>query len=188
MHNFSIGLENWQAVEVQLVLPCCMPPELGGGVGLEATGMTDLLPAALKRGTFFTREALQKFTRVQGCTPTQGSGKNHAVVKVDLALALVKHLFPDAPDAEATRMVNACMGRRKEISPELLQILANLDPENESDGLYKKMRQEATEQLARSHAAWLNLKCFQFVFFSGGFNLGFTAAHSGPGHCCEVHV
>ena len=138
MHNFSISLESWQAVEVQLVLPCCMPPELGGGVGLEATGMTDLLPAALKRGTFFTREALQKFTRVQGCTPTQGSGKNHGVVKVDLAVALVKHLFPDAPDAEATRMVNACMGRRKEISPELLQILANLDPENESDGLYKK--------------------------------------------------
>ena len=156
MHNWSMTNENWLAVETELLIPSCVPEALQEenlGLTLQVNGLTDLLPAAIKRGTFLTAEAIKALVRVLNAdVPAQGrgSGKNGNVVKLDLAKSLVEHLFPTEPADEKARMVNALMGRQKAVNPEILQIVSGLDAENAEDQIFKKMKKQASEELQRS--------------------------------------
>ena len=140
----------------EVLLPCCVPTELqeqNVGVAMEIKVLEDLLPAAVRKGTFLTVPAIRAILRgVHAEVPKHphGSGKGGNIMKVDLANALVRHLYPMNPESDILRMVNAILGRKRKVSPAVLQIVANLDPENQEDSIFKKMSKEASEQLQKS--------------------------------------
>ena len=104
-----------------------------------ASSFEELVPGALRKGCFLTKAQLTELQKVEGFVVPkkgQGSGKNGAVVKVDLVQACLQHYFPNATDEEMAFMRNALMGgnNRAESCPdELLDAIEALDPISKED-------------------------------------------------------
>lgn len=50
-------------------------------------------------------------------------------------------------------MIAAVMGSKRAIRPDVLQIVAHLDPENEQDQIFQKLRKSACEELQKKFQA-----------------------------------
>ena len=46
-------------------------------------------------------------------------------------------------------MISSLMGRKASVDPRVLHLVAGLDAENADDHIYKKMKQQATEELQK---------------------------------------
>ncbi|OLP82399.1 hypothetical protein AK812_SmicGene36960 [Symbiodinium microadriaticum] len=146
---WMFDLENWVAVEVRAVLPCCTPEYLQGSeMVLEILNAgVDVVYAAIKRGTFLTVECLRALVRQLKVPLGPGSGKNDRVLKKDLAAALVGFLFPGEDMETQQKMISSILGQKASVDLRVLHLVAGLDAENADDRIYKKMKQQATEEL-----------------------------------------
>ena len=118
-----------------------MPAGRRGG-GLEIVGGQDpepLMNAAVRVGCKMTDKQIEQCMSMMGIDPVKpgsGSGKHGFVIKCDKAAALVKSLFPTAPECEIDRMADAMIGRsmpafsKEDCPEELVETVCAMDPDN----------------------------------------------------------
>ena len=135
MFNHCVSRESaWKHVPYKVTPPAMLPRAMQKeGCVLKVLGsFEELVPAALRRGCFLTKDQLTCLAKADGIAlPTKGTGKNNNVVKRDIALVCVKHYFPDASPEDLERMLAGVTGgaNPKECCPEdLLDAIEHLDP------------------------------------------------------------
>jgi hypothetical protein len=153
--NFSVGENSqWRHAEVKPLPPVCVPPSLSsfGTVFALVDGADEyLLQAALRIGIALNIKQLKFIIgTLQVVVPARGTGKTGAVVKPDLAKALVEHFFADADEADKARMIAAILGATRQSKPDaslVLQVVANMDPENAACPGFQHLRKAAVHEL-----------------------------------------
>lgn len=109
-----------------------------------------MLRGALQEGVFLTAQQLKHIcSSLKIVLPgrKQGSGKNGNVIKKDIALCLLRHVFPDKLEDqdEMTRMLKAIMGWNAiPANVDLLSAMSALDLENQD--AFESVRKEALHQ------------------------------------------
>ena len=109
---------------------------------------TDLLSYNVQQGIALTMSQMRSCMSARGIAiPKKGTGKNR-VKHQDLALALVKALFPEAEGPDLQMMVSSLGGRKTVIAPELLlSLVANLETKEAEQ--FSKLKKSAASELER---------------------------------------
>ena len=116
--NDHVGsaLTGWVHIPIQPLHPWLVPELLRKdfAVVFQETGPEEaLLPAAVRNGVFLTvvqLRLLQGILKFKVPEDGKGSGKNGGIIKKDLALGLINHLFPTASKEELDTMFKGMMG------------------------------------------------------------------------------
>lgn len=163
--NFEVAEEkcDYRHIPVKIVRPADLPAELrlqGGGGILRVTDAAgaSLLSAAVSKGTWLSMPSLSNVIAslpdIKKIEPKGGSGAQGKIKKIDLAVLLVQHLFPDASEEETIRMVKAIMyqtavsfGDKEE---DILAYLEALDVENRE--AFDQVKRFAKEEKTTSTA------------------------------------
>lgn len=139
------------AMPVRIKPPGCIPITAGNAcMFFQVVGVPeDLVRFNVKKGIFLYVPQIKNIMNARGIPVPKkpnGSGKDGAIKKQDLALHLVKGLFPDVDDAECQRMVAAIAGKVKVKNPdEILKMVGKL-PEKELSH-FSKLRDDAVKEL-----------------------------------------
>ena len=150
--NYSLDAEEseFEAVDVRLLPPACAPEQVQGGICFEILGTKGLAPAAIWRGSFIKLDILKLMARLYKVPlPRVGSGSRGALVKIDYVTTLVEYFFANASEKEKEEMIKGIMGSTKTIDPDILHILSHLDPENQEDQAFIKLKKYAKEELEK---------------------------------------
>ena len=154
----SIGADSgFEAIPVRVTPPACIPPATVLGMSSMFFKVVDepqeLVQYNVHRGIFLSVTQLSDILGARGIPKPRkphGSGKNGAVRKDDLALCLIKSLFPHALEEDVTRMLAAIMGKKKVKNPEtLLQLVSKLDSSETQH--FDKMKKDAVQELEILH-------------------------------------
>ena len=149
---FSTSItEHWNCVPTEVLHPWQVPLKLKHyGVLLRQCGPEqNLLPAALKRCIFLTRDQLEYMQQTIGFpmkAKGQGSGVKGGIVKRDYAQALIQHFYNDENSTEAERlqMLKGLLGqgwrqvaKKPKVAEHMSDILAaafkSLNPEDQRE-------------------------------------------------------
>eukprot|EP00434_Breviolum_minutum_P001847 symbB.v1.2.001636.t1/scaffold90.1/size339071/5 len=154
----SIGADSgFEAIPVRITPPACVSATTVLGMSSMFFKVVDepqeLVRYNVQRGIFLTIAQLSDILGARGIPKPRkphGSGKGGAVRKDDLALCLIRSLFPDALEEDVTRMLAAIMGKKKLKNPEtLLQLVSKLDSSETQH--FDKMKKDAVQELEVLH-------------------------------------
>ena len=115
LNHTLTGVGKWHMLPTKLLLPCQVPVGLARfGSVWEVTGAPEgLLSSAVREGVWLSAKILEFLQKELGFPlpdKRMGSGKGGSLVKADYAAGLVKHLWPEASEAEHVRMVDSLVG------------------------------------------------------------------------------
>ena len=147
----------WQMLPVKLQLPSQLPQALRsyGSAWLVTGEKQSLVKSAVFAGVFLTvktLEYIQSLLQYKLPEKGEGSGKHGGIVKLDHAKALVGFLWPNATEADKTRMIDALVGKalsRVKCSSDVIAAVKELGQEGERD--FKHLHQVALNQEAVEH-------------------------------------
>ena len=154
MFNFKVAedLCEWRRVVAKPLPPACIPVNFSFLGSIFQIDSKDewVLRGALRDGIFLTVQQLRSICgslKVALPGRKQGSGKNGNVVKKDIALCLLKHVFPDLSEneGELLKMLKPLMGwNSTPTNVEILSAISELDVDNQD--AFKHVQKEALNQ------------------------------------------
>eukprot|EP00435_Cladocopium_sp_Y103_P047920 s1957_g14.t1 len=154
MFNFKVAEDicEWRRVLAKALPPACIPVNFSYLGSIFQVDSKDewILRGALRDGVFLTIQQLRSICvslKVVLPGKKQGSGKNGNVVKKDIALCLLKHVFPDLAEneGELTKLLKPLMGwNSTTTNVELLSAISELDVDNQD--AFAHVRKEAMNQ------------------------------------------
>lgn len=144
MFNDDLRDSSWRHIPAEIQHPWELPMMMQQHhTALLQTGPPQkVMDAGLEAGVFLTLNQLKRMRGIlhfslpgKGC----GSGKSGRVTKEDYAKCLLKQTFPDKPEQEITRMLQAVMGKQwkhLEINPlhagVIVSAFRSLNPEDQA--------------------------------------------------------
>lgn len=158
MHNWTVDAD-WLHIATEKTIRAYVPHELiAQGIHFAWTILNPegapLLYSSVKLGVWLSDANIKLVCAKLGVempTRPHGSGKNGNIIKIDIAIALVKHMFPNDDVEEWKRMAAALtwhsphkLGDKEQ---DILEMVGELDEENKECPEFKRIAHLAKQKL-----------------------------------------